>query len=485
MLLLSTLTLNPLFSQDEDRPLLRSQEVTGNGRQAAVGRKAEESQITVIHTNDPVYRTKINSYVRGIRSSLRHRLGLFDNDEWRIKLRIEMLGSTQDVHSGNDIKMVGEFDEANQMRLRMYVKLHDRFKEKKFRTAFIRMLLVEQMLEVYLDNPNLFQEGEVRPPDWMVHGFDYHLRHRELGKPSYFFSGYLKNNQLMPVGEILKPNRAEGLTPVSLELFRASSAILVEALCDQKHGSESMRGLLADFVVKSESPADNLIRKNFPGFRETGQGLDKWWALQLAILAQQQSFEYFTADATDRYLGQAIEVKLKAKPTAEAKRISSKAGAQLFGKIKASSNAFRNKKEFSEDFDGSIHDYRQFLNHPQTKSVIKHRMRSLATLRVNCFPVYRPLIDQYMGICQKILSGKTEGIDRQLQAMKQRRATIKQTLAQTKDYLNYYEATRLPKRSKAFDSYLEFKKQMQENPLPKRDDPISRAMDESDRYFGD
>lgn len=447
-----------------------------------VGRKAEEPQLRVFSKN-PLARTQFMVYSRELQTRFRHLLGLYDPDDWTVRLNVFVYGSPNDVHSGSDIQTTGEFDPANRFFLRMNVKLHDRFDDATYREALVRLLLTEQMLAPYVSQPDRFEDTAIRPPDWLVHGFDHTLRHRELGKPSYFFSGFLHNDQLMKVEQIITPNRADGLTPSSLELFRASSAILVGALCGQKNGGESMRGLLHDLGLDPECDATVLIRKHFPSVRETTQGIDKWWALELATLAQQQSFEYYTPEKTEEMLRRALSVSFKEK-TAEEKMADQLKPTTLFEQIREKASRIGKSGREEGEFEGTIIDYRQFLGRSDAPEEIVNRLQMLHQLRVRAFPLYTPLIDQYAGIWQRLLEGKTEGIDDELRRLHGIWTRIGQTLERTKDYLNYYEATRFPQRSDAFDSYLEFKEKMNSQSLPPRTDRISTHLDHIEAIRG-
>lgn len=451
----------------------RSQEITGN----AIGKRSEERQIRV-YSKNPLIKAHFDAYSRELRYQFRNQLGLFRTDDWQVVYKVFVYGSTKEVHAGNDVITEIGLDPGDQFTIRIKVKVHDRFKEESYRLAFIKMLLIEEMLENYIENPESLADVKLYPPDWMVHGFEHNLTHKELGRPSYFYSGFLKNGQLMDVDSIMKPRQALGLNPLSLQLFKASSAILVGALCDQKNGGESVRGMLKDLAMRPDYEPRSLVRKHFPGFRETGQGLDKWWALQLATLSQQQSFEYYSAKDTDTYLEQAIQVFFKAinTPSASAK----KANPNLLERFKGKVTEVTRKKGPADEpkYEGTLEGYRHFLDRKDARQVIADRQSSLFMLRVQAFPLYRDVIDRYTVLCDRLMQNQTEGIDKEFAELRKIREQIQQSLAQTRDYLNYYEATRAPRRSEAFDNYMKFMESIKPGSLPKRTDSISTYMDE-------
>lgn len=455
-------------------------------RNEIVGRRAEERQIKV-YSKHPLIKAQFDSYSRELRLQMRQMLDLTRVDEWSVRHEIFLYGTGNDVHSGNDIITSAEINAADQFTLQIKVRIHDRFKEESFRLALIKMFLIEQMLEAFMENPKTFTTKSLEPPDWMIHGFDHNLRHKQLGRPSYFYSGFFKTGQLMKVEELMEPHKARGLNAISLEIFRASSAVLVGALCDQKDGGESVRAMLKDLALRPDYEPDSLIRKHFPGFRETGQGIDKWWALQLATMAQQQSFEYFTAEQTEKHLEDAIAVSFAEVSTPSAS--AQKANPSLFDKLKGKvGNAKKTGEEDKPAFKGNLEQYRQFLDRKNANEVILHRQSSLFALKIKAFPLYHDVIDRYAAICSQLIERDLDKIDAEFAELRKMREQIRKSLQHTKDYLNYYEATRSPKRSDAFDSYLKFKESMTRRALPPRTDSISTYLDriEAERpFFGD
>ena len=469
-------------SAQKPAPQSRSWEVSRSER---VGRKAAEQQIRVL-SKHPIIKTQFGFYATNLRTQFRHMLGLYDDDAWNIPLTIALFGTGLDVYSGDDVRVEAFIDEADQFAIRCYVRVHDRFSEEKFRLDLIRVLLLEQMLDSFSAEPGAFQESHIHPPDWLVHGFDRSLKHRELGRPSYFYSGLLSSgrSQWMKINEVVEPNRSQGLNALSLELFRASAAVLTGALCEQRGGGESMRGLLGDLAKKRGVSTETLIRKHFPALRETDQGIEKWWALQLASLAQQQGFEYFTPQETEGHLSDALEVIFEARdtPSVTARKVNQK-GPGLLERLK--SRAGKGKKESAPknepEFRGSIEDFEQFIHRPEARQVLAHRQAMLLALKVKAFPLYHDVIERYAVICGKLAKGDTKKVAAELAAAKTMRQQISMALDKTRDYLNYYEATRSPQRSAAFDSYLKFKEQTKKNTLPSRSDRISNYLDKVER----
>ena len=101
----------------------------------------------------------------------------------------------------------------------------------------------------------------------------------------------------------------------------------------------------------------------------------------------------------------------------------------------------------------------------------------LQALKRTGFPLYRPVIDRYCVVIQKVANNKIEGVEAELADLQELRGKIRNTMVQTSDYLNFFEATRAPERSKAFDEYLKMRRKLEEKPPPRRNDRITRYLD--------
>src|SRR5690606_22677722 len=134
------------------------------------------------------------------------------------------------------------------------------------------------------------------------------------GSPSAFYRGFLTSGQMLKPDEIVAVENAAALNAVDQTIFRASASAMVEALIDQPDGSAAMRGLFADLGRPGRASIDVLLRQHFPAVRELGEGLDKWWALEVASLGQRQSFEFLGREETERLLTEALTLRFQGVP---------------------------------------------------------------------------------------------------------------------------------------------------------------------------
>ena len=82
---------------------------------------------------------------------------------------------------------------------------------------------------------------------------------------------------------------------------------LVYSLHRQRAGRHSMRELIVNLGRLDMEPRQ-ILSRYFPGFRESKDAIDKWWALEMALLAQGSAFEYYNADETEMRLAELLEI---------------------------------------------------------------------------------------------------------------------------------------------------------------------------------
>lgn len=400
-----------------------------------------------------------------------------DRGVWVIPIEVSLWGDVRDVYKGTAVRNLVEIGPDQRFLIKLEVKLHDRFEESEYRLGLLRALLIEQILAPYAGNPSSFRLEEVRPPEWLVYGFDQLIRHRRGGNPSSYYRGFLASGQILKPAELFAVTGAESLDPVRHAIFRASSSAMVEALLDQPSGDVGLRGLLGELGQPGALPVEAILRQQFPAFREMEQGLEKWWALELAALGQQQSFEYLDHQETERLLTEALTLRFDevpvARPVNEEGQAPKRSVLDLF-KAKASGGE---EAAAPASFVGPVDQFDQYLSKPAAKKQLAGAYDRLQVLKRVGFPLYRPVFVSYEKAIERLVRGNTKDLAAEFASIAEMRTKIHETLLRTEDYLNHFEATRTPRRSGAFDDYMKVRRAFDERPAPRRNDPISRHLD--------
>lgn len=462
---------------------------------SSVGRKpasdwGEDFQIRVFGGH-PTQRVLFLSFSREVQDDfrnifLRRRPGEADrNLSWAIPVRIDLWGRSNEVYKGPDLMTNVEIGPDDQFLIRLSVKVHDRFSEDAFRLELVKALLIEQMVTPFADTPSSFRKSTVRAPGWLAYGFDELLQHRKDGQPSAFYRGILGSGQMLTPEKLIEISDPESMEPVTRAAFRASSAAFVEALLNQPRGEEGLRAFLTD-LGGSDGSVLPLLRLHFPAFREMSQGLEKWWALEIATMGVQQGFEYMTAAETEKWLTDALTVDIK--PSVENAAVAgkkSKLGFGIFQRFKkekpVEAAVVGEIKPGSAPYVGGIERYNEFIKLPGAQRELDSGFQRLQRVKLTGFPLYRPVFARYETIMQRLIAGKLKGIDDEIEAARVMREKITETLSKTRDHLNYFEATQTPQRSRAFDDYLKMRRILQDRAMPRREDRITQFMDRMEK----
>jgi len=438
----------------------------------------EDYQVRVTG-GQPRTRVSFYSFVNDYRNDFRwllYRLNPeapVERNVWTVPIEVTLWGDVSDVHKGEYLITKVQVRPDQRFIIKVEVKLHDAFDESAFRLKLVEALLIEQVIAPYALSTGDFALEKVEVPDWILHGFDQLIFHRRGGSPSAFYRGFLTSGQMLKPDEIVAVKGAARLDPVNYAIFRASASAMVEALLDQPEGDAGMRSLLADLGRPGAAPLDVLLRQHFPAVRELEEGLDKWWALEVASLGQQQGFEFLNREDTEQALTAALTLRFEGVPEAAPVAKPVKRGFFDFAKPKGEPPP----PESTGPFVGTIDQYQGYLGRAGTKEKLTEAFERLQHLKRSGFPLYRPVFSGYEAVIVKLIKGEVKDLDAELKSIEEMRTKIRETLVRAEDYLNYFEATRAPERSEVFDEYMEMRKALEKKAAPQRNDRISRYLD--------
>jgi len=470
-------------------PALAQESAPAGPRVGAAGPRVSVSEIKErargmdyqirVKADEARVRAMFDSYAREVRHDFRTLLQLRAVD-WSIPILIDIAGGIEDVYAGRDVGTEVIVGPDFQFLVVVRVRLHDRFEETRFTRSLIRALLYEQMLHPFSAHPEEVGERVVAP-DWLVHGFDQLIAHKRDGRPSAFYAGYLDSGDLLGASEIFSIEEPDRLTPLGLAIYRASSSALVDALLDQPGGHLALRSVLADLASGDPPSFGSLLMQHFPGFREMESGIEKWWALQIAILAEKQSFEFFTLEETERALDEALRVRCEGiREEDVAGKVEPVKRGGLLARLRAKTGG---AAEELPPWEGSLQEFLAQRERADAEEALMHAHSRLQVVLARGFPLYRPLVSRYLSIVERIGAGPVKGVAEELAELEEMREAIRGSMVRTYDVLNHYEATAAPQRSKEFDHYLRFRREMEAREMPRRNDRITTYLDELEREF--
>jgi hypothetical protein len=228
-----------------------------------------------------------------------------------------------------------------------------------------------------------------------------------------------------------KPERMDATT---LLLYRIQSAALLRTLSKRDGGKAKLGELVAapDFSTKGL----DAIHGAFPDLKEDKGLLPRLWTLEIARASMPAKISSLTVQATDAALQKTL-------------------GETDSASISESLPARARDR-------GGTHAMRQIEI-------------ELLGLEFRGHPLLRPVVAEYRQVASLLARKPKAKVAKRLEEAAKIRQLIVERERNTRDYLNWFEATQVDTST---DPLLE---QTREVPIPKKDDPLTRFLDDFER----
>jgi hypothetical protein len=281
------------------------------------------------------------------------------------------------------------------------------------------------------------------PPDWLLDGipprqsnFDRERLTDFLGEPA---------RKIPRLNEFLQ-QRPDALDAPSRALYRAYAFALVELLTDTPGGQSHLARFIADLSSASNDRMVDL-ETHFPELINASSA-QKAWSSRIERLASGQHFQLLSAEETERKLDELLILRFSA------------AGLER---------------------ECYLHEFPQFMRNPSAKSVLDRRSLALNALATRANPIYRPLIYEYAKIATLLGRRKMNGMAERLTRISASRKSVAAMVREIDDYMNWFEATKSSRPSRAFADYMKAAELVQ--PEQRRRDAISVYLDVLEAHF--
>lgn len=330
------------------------------------------------------------------------------------------------------------------LKLQLDFTLDSEVRRPEVRRELLRALLLEM---IYRGESNIPAGAIcVSPPDWLLEGIPAEQSDVPLDRVSNLLALPITARAVMPLEKFLQ-QRPELLDAPGRLLYRAYSVALVDLLSNAPEGRIRLTRLIASLRASNDSVAE--LQKHFPGLFESDDAVEKVWTTQIARLATEQPYSLLTTVETERRLEQTLRLT-----------ISDRSGEKTYG----------------------LAEFTKFAKHPSAKSALALLAHDLRQLAVRANPVYRQIISEYAQTAVLLTRGKTNGLAARLERLRQTRHAAATQMREIDDYLNWFEATKLPSPSGAFEDYLKAAESAVQPGQTKRD-PISVYLDVLETEF--
>ncbi|NNC87367.1 MAG: hypothetical protein HKN82_02775 [Akkermansiaceae bacterium] len=413
--------------------------VTGRTKTESVSRQF------VIYGGSPRLRSAIAGLAEATREALRKEVPLPRDVE--IPIVIEMFGQPGDPAPARVMK-ASFFKVGKGFRLQLDMHLARGIDRDDLQLHILELLLYERGLRGR--DPGAVDEA-IAISRWLSVGLLESFRWRAGEGDRELYAALFDRNSLFPVERLLATTDPETLDAGTRSAFRASAGALVMALLGQEGGRAAMDALLAD-AATFDGEDRALLARHFPGMNLGQRSLAKWWALQLARMAERPAWDTMTIPETEEALQRVLVV-----------RFDDGSGRLL---------------EFTPP------QFRDLLALPlePRRAAIQPTAEAINDLSLRAFPGYRPALAAYLGILGELARDEDTRVAERIAELARTRAQFARMGNRTRDYLDWYRITQGRQLSGAFGDYMELREKLEVTPEP-RSGPVSRYLDDVQEVY--
>ena len=421
-------------------PSIAVELVGEEGSKTPSQRTESESRQFVIHGSDLVTRGAIASLAENTRVALLETIGKGE-DGWEHAIAIQLRDGVSPMKT-NFFHVPGGY------RLQLDVFL-GRGKPPGLEPALLELLLIEIGLRGRGDET----VASVGVPAWLVEGLLESFRWKRGEREHALYAALFRKNELYPVKKLLEMRQVGKMDAIARAAFRASSGALVMSLLEQNGGRESIRAMLRELST-FEGDEMTLLLKHFPGMNLGPESFSKWWALQLAQMAEKPFPHVLTIEETEKEL-QALLIVHFNDPSGNL--------------IEVGTDQFRDLLALPlKDRQASI------------RPVVERGGQFL----YRAFPAHRPVLMEYLTLLGEIASDRDEQVEKRLQGLARERERLRSLGNRVRDYLEWYRITNSKQLSGDFESFVELKEKLESRPRGHQG-PVSEYLDSMQRLFAE
>jgi len=411
-------------------------------------RSVSKSGQFIVYCSDVRLRIAVTDYAETAKHDVLETLA--QTDHWKLPVVIDLRrAATTDTQQ--PLRQVRMTETEGGWRVEIDVLLRDgEMKQVRFPQLITQAILLEL---AYRDHPPEVGTTCIQPPAWLVEGLAQTMVVRATGATpnAALFRQLIDTGRLPKIADFLKSN-VEAMDATSLAVHDSCAASLLGMLTSTPEGRLALAKMVKGLRDSDGDPVAMLI-KYFPALGGSETALEKWWTLGLAHSAAVDAQFALNVTETDARLTALLKLELVADPKTQ------------------------EKKEFA------LTDYKTFLKLPGAKQALVAQFNGLNALLAQAHPLLRPVVQEYARILNSLAKDKKHGMDDALGAVANYRELIVARMDKIDDYLNWYEATQMPEKSGVFDDFLKSAKAAENWTPPKRNDAISRYIDQLQREF--
>jgi len=379
-----------------------------------------QSRMFSVSGGDSLHMGAIATKADEVRGRVNALLGF--EDDHRFTVSIRLIGQTTDREVARPIRtrisIIG-----NEPNLQIRIHPGGGIDVDRLTNSIITMVLYERALrEVRADA----LPDSIRVPEWLVTGVQQAILWRSGNADRRLYRNLFEKAEMMSPETIISTENAARLDASSREVYEVSCGVLVMCLVSREGGQAQLRELVAESVLTEGTPTE-IIASHFHELGIDEGMLHRWWALQLAAMAEAPATEMLTPMETEQQLKEVITILHYDKETRTSRPVS-------------------------------LDNVYALMEVPDWRAQMRPLSDRLLELTVHAFPGYRPIIVEYQRLIAELLNGKSaDDVQQILGPVRELREAYVTTSIRARDYLDWYEITHLGKspRKGSFAAYRE------------------------------
>ncbi len=415
---------------------------------AAPARVISRSGQFAVNGGDPAVRATVAMLAESAKDEL---LKLSESkDGWKTMISIFLHGQPGDPLRPRSVAFDLYSNEAGYS-LRLDLHLARGIEQERFQRAVTKALLIEQALRKL---PADSKDSALLVPPWLIEGLREAVSWQQKRSDRRLYEALFNHGGVYKLDDLLALTEAgyEDLDGAMRAAFRVASGALVMALLEQPSGKEGFRTFLGEAAnFGGEMPV--LLRRCFPGLNLSEQSLAKWWTLQGLNMKEIDLTESLGVVETEAGLEEALKLHFR------------------------DAGGIDNEKPLHQHWEELA-----ALPVPARVEAVRPVQEALVRLSYRCFPSFRPLLAEYQLILAELLKPKPQKIAERLAGLEQSRRIMTEKARHARDYLDWFEITRVRETSGAFEDYLALKERLKTR-VSDRKDPVSTYLDRMEKIF--
>jgi hypothetical protein len=396
-------------------------------------RSVSSSGQFIAYDSDKLQRSRSAMVAESIKEEWLKRIHL--HDDWKHPIIIYTQSDPRGRHAPVETRVLES--DGGAMKVQIDVNERGAFESAEFEQEILRALMIEYM---HREAPVIAGKAVAEPPEWLVQGVWEDIRIDRDGVPAGLYENLIASSGVPKLDAFLKQQMG-WMDGTSRAIYRAQAQGLLHALVDSpdgtKHLAEYLQALPAGGAANQQ-----LLMQKFSDMADS-KDLPKRWALALAHASAANRVDALGVTASDKKLGEALDVTAPVDP--KKKDVPPARGADAFPAMAKSTGG---------------------------RYIMERKEEELMRLEFRSHPLLRPVVEEYRKIAGTLARKPKKNLANRITKNNELRTAIVKHSGEIEDYLNWFEAVKLNTESGEFREML-----TDPDERPARRDELTRTLD--------